>query len=156
MMPRCLSNQLASCIGQSVRVRGWIHALRSLGKVHFLIVRDKKGLIQIVVEDRAEFAKLSGLQIGSVVTVIAEVTGNDRSHLGVELIHPSISVEVPIYDAPNIDYAKPEIPSELDFILDHRALALRNTKIQAVFILQAEIAYAYRRYMHDTVMAVVN
>jgi nondiscriminating aspartyl-tRNA synthetase len=154
MKARCLSVNLAQVIGEIVRVRGWIHTVRSLGKVHFLIVRDKKGLTQVVIEDPAEFAKLSGLQVGSVVTVIAEVASNPRANLGVELIHPQLTVEVAIHEAPSIDYTKPEIPSELDFILDHRALALRNSKLQAVFAIQAEMAHAYRCYMHDTVEAV--
>ena len=154
MKARCLSIDLASRVGESVRVRGWVHAVRSLGKVHFLIVRDKKGLMQVVIEQPLEFAKLTGLQVGTVLTVLAEVAGNPRAHLGVELIHPQLEVEVPVHDAPSIDYTKPDILSELDFILDNRALALRNSKLQEVFTLQAEIVHAFRCYMHDSVMAV--
>ena len=54
----------------------------------------------------------------------------------VEIVDPSITVEVPIKEVPIIEYYKPEIPSDLEFILDHRSIALRNRQIQAVFKIQ--------------------
>ena len=153
-MKRLLSTELSAYVGERVRIRGWIHTLRSLGKVHFLIVRDRKGLCQVVIQDVAEYKKVHELQVGSVITVLGQVASNTQTHLQIELIDPEIQVEVTITEPPAIEYVKPDIPSELDFILDHRALALRNRKIQAVFVIQAEIAHAYRQYMHDTVDAV--
>ena len=154
VMKRLLSTQLPNHIGETVRIRGWIHALRSLGKIHFLIVRDRKGLIQVVIEDKTLYQKMNSLQVGSVLTITGQVSENSQAHSSVELINPSILIDVAINDAPAVEYTKPEIPSEIDFILDHRAIALRNRKIQAVFTIQAEIAHAYRLYMHDTVDAV--
>ena len=153
-MKRLLSTELSAYVGERVRIRGWIHTLRSLGKVHFLIVRDRKGLCQVVIQDVAEYKKVHELQVGSGITVLGQVASNTQTHLQIELIDPEIQVEVTITEPPAIEYVKPDIPSELDFILDHRALALRNRKIQAVFVIQAEIAHAYRQYMHDTVDAV--
>lgn len=153
-MKRVLSHELPLHIGQTIKIRGWLHTLRSLGKVHFLIVRDRKGLMQVVIEDRAEAQKLQGLHAGSILTIIGEVSENTHTHLNVEIIRPTLTIEVPIQEPPAIEYTKPEIPSELDHILDHRALSLRNRKIQAVFTIQAEIAHAYRQYMHETIDAV--
>ncbi len=151
---RLLSTDLPNHIGKPVRIRGWIHAVRSLGKIHFLIVRDRKGLSQVVIQDKSEYQKISGLQVGSVITVTGDVAGNPQANGLVEIINPSITIEVAITEVPAVEYTKPEIPSDLDYILDHRAMALRNRKIQAVFTIQAEIAHAYRLYMHDTVDAV--
>jgi nondiscriminating aspartyl-tRNA synthetase len=153
-MQRSLSADLVQLVGQQVRVRGWVHALRSLGKIHFLILRDRCGLSQIVIQDSAEFNKIKPLQVGSVVDVVGEVSENKQTNLLVEIINPQITVEVAIHDIPAIEYFKPEIPSELEFILDHRAIALRNRKIQAVFTIQAEMVHAFRCYMHDHVHAV--
>lgn len=154
VMKRLLSTQLPEHIGETVRIRGWIHALRSLGKIHFLIIRDRKGLSQVFIQDKAEYQKIGHLQVGSVLSITGEVSGNPQAHSLVEIINPSITVEVAINEAPAIEYTKPEIPSEIDYILDHRSISLRNRKIQAVFTIQAEIAHAYRLFMHDTVDAV--
>jgi len=153
-MKRLYSTELPEHVGQKVRIRGWFHTLRSLGKLHFLIVRDMYGFIQVVIQDTEEMRKISSLQVGSILTVLGEVVNASQAHLKVELIHPSIAVEVPILLPPPLEYNKPEIPSDVEFILDHRALSLRNRKIQAVFTIQAEIAHAYRLYMHDVVKAI--
>ena len=154
IIKRSLSIELPNLTNQKVRVRGWLHAFRSLGKIHFLILRDRKGLIQIVIQDKEDAKKLSQLQVGTIITVIGEVAVNNQTNLKVEIINPCIEIEVAINEIPAIEYFKPEIPSELDYILDHRAIALRNRKIQAVFKIQAEMVHAYRCFMHDHVDAV--
>lgn len=153
-MHRTFSIELSRLIGKKVIIRGWLHTLRSLGKVSFLIVRDMKGFSQVVVEDKELLRKLSHLQSGSVLKVEGEVSASSQAQSGVEIVRPTITVEVVIHEPPVIEYYKPEIPSDLEFILDHRPIALRNVQIQAVFKIQAEIAHAYRLYMHDKVEAV--
>src|SRR5437764_12501254 len=39
--------------GQEVTLKGWLHNRRSSGKIHFLIVRDGTGFIQVVVSKAA-------------------------------------------------------------------------------------------------------
>ena len=56
-----------------------------------------------------------------------------------------------VQEAAPVEYYRHEIPSDLEHILDNRTLSLRNEKIQAVFRVQAELAHAYRLYMHDVV-----
>ena len=153
-MKRILSSELSQHIGGQVCLRGWLHTVRSLGKINFLILRDFKGFSQIVVEDVNEIRKIASLQPGSVLRVIGNVVKSSQAGLGVEVVNPNITVEVPIKESSPIEYYKPEIPSDLEYILDHRAIALRNTRLQAVFKIQAEIAHAYRKYMHDRVDAV--
>lgn len=152
-MQRVLSRELLSCINRKVLVRGWLNNLRNLGKVSFLMLRDRTGFIQIVIEDKSELSKIADLQVGSILTVEGRATTSNSS-LKVEIVEPKISVENPIRDVPPIEYYKPEIHSDLDFILDHRPISLRHRQLQAIFKIQAELAHAYRLYMHDTVHAV--
>ncbi len=153
-MQRILSSELGSYLSQNVRIRGWLHTLRSLGKLQFLILRDRGGLVQIVVENKAEQEKIARLQPGSILNIHGRIEKSSQAGLGVEMVHPTIEVEVPIHEPPFVDYYRPEISSDLEFILDHRPIALRNRKIQAVFKIQAEIAQAYRSYMYHHVKAV--
>lgn len=153
MQQRILSVELASHVGERVRVRGWLHTIRSFGKIHFLVLRDRKGLSQIIIEDSNQFQAIRHLEVGSVLTVVGEVVHNAQANK-YEILKPEIHIDVAITETPAIEYTKPDIPYELDYILDHRALSLRNRKIQAVFTIQAEIAHAYRQYMHDLVGAV--
>lgn len=153
-MARILTSQLIQSINQTVELRGWLNNIRTFGKFNFLILRDKAGFAQIIIEDKAEYQKVSHLQPGSVLKITGKAIQSEQAELGVEVINPSITVEVPINEASPVEYYKPEIPSDLDFILDHRPMSLRNRKLQAVFKIQAELTHAFRLYMHDTVAAV--
>src|SRR5689334_3955462 len=49
---RIWTSDLPAYIGQRVKLAGWLHRYRQLSAVSFLILRDAKGLAQIVIEDR--------------------------------------------------------------------------------------------------------
>lgn len=150
-MNRILAAELKQHVGQRVKVKGWLNNLRAMGKLNFLLLRDRSGLCQIVVTDKEQLAKISSLQIGTILTVEGLVViSQDRA----ELTEPLFTVEVPITDVSPIEYSKPTIMTDLEVILDNRPMALRNRRIQAVFKIQAEIAHAYRLFMHDEVGAV--
>lgn len=151
-MLRTLAKEVSDNIGKHVVLRGWLNNLRAMGKLGFLLVRDRTGLFQVVIEDKQELQKVSNLQPGSILTVHGRIVSSN-SAFQAEIVDPQIVVENPIYEVPPIEYYKPEIQSDLEFILDHRPMALRNRQLAAVFKIQAEIAHAYQLYMHDTVGA---
>lgn len=151
-MKRILAKELINFPHERKKVRGWINNVRAFGKVNFLIIRDRTGLIQIVIEDKLEYNKIASLQIGSVLTIEGTVIPS-QSDLKVEMTNPQITVEVPIHESPPIEYYKPKIPSDLEFILDNRSIALRNRQIQAIFKIQGAIAHAYRLFMYNEIRA---
>lgn len=153
-MNRILAAELIQHLNQPVVVRGWLNNVRPLGKINFLILRDRSGFSQIVIESKEEFKKISHLQPGSILVIKGRAVSSSQAGLGVEIVDPIIDIEVPIHDVPPLEYYKPEIPSDLDFILDHRSISVRNRQIQAIFKIQAELTHAYRLYMHDAVQAV--
>ncbi len=153
MEVRILAKELIHHEGKSVFVRGWLNNVRPFGKLNFLLLRDRSGLIQIVIEQSEEFRKIAHLQPGSILSIRGKATASQNSSLKVEITDPRIVVENPILEVSPVEYYKPEIQSDLDFILDHRPIALRNRELQAIFKIQAEIAHAYRLYMHDTIQA---
>lgn len=153
-MHRVLSSELSKNLNKTVTLRGWLNNLRSIGKLNFLILRDRSGFAQVVIQDKEEYRKVSHLQPGSILRITGKAVESQQAGLKNEIIDPKIEVEVSINAIPEIEYYKPEIPSELEFILDHRPIALRNRQLQAVFKIQAELTHAYRLYMHDVVQAV--
>ncbi|MBA3958386.1 MAG: aspartate--tRNA(Asn) ligase [Parachlamydiaceae bacterium] len=154
MEKRILATELHQYPNQNVLLRGWLNNLRAFGKLNFLILRDRSGLAQVVIQDKAEFSKIAHLQPGTILTIRGQVVASSQAELGCEIINPQITVDVPITEVPPVDYYKPEIQSDLDFILDHRPLSLRNRQIQAVFKIQSGIAHAYRLFMFEQVKAV--
>jgi nondiscriminating aspartyl-tRNA synthetase len=152
-MKRVVATELSKFICQEVRVRGWLNNVRALGKVNFVVLRDRSGFIQVVCESGPEFDKVNKLQPGSILEIVAQVNSAPKADLGVELVSPKIKVEVAIDAVPPVDYYKPKMSAEIEASLDHRTVSLRNRQSQAVFRIQGEIAHAFRLYMHDAVAA---
>ena len=152
-MKRYLSKEAPSHVGAKITLRGWINNTRALGKLLFLILRDRSGFIQVIIEDKELIKKIHEVQVGSIIKVTGLVQESSQTELGVEIVDPQIVIEVPIKEAPTIEYNKPQIPSDLEHILDHRPISLRNRELQAIFTIQAEIAHSFRIYMHDVVGA---
>lgn len=153
MLERSLAKDLVDSVDKKVQVRGWLNNLRTFGKLNFLVLRDRSGLIQIVVENGEEIQKIAHLQPGSILTIEGLAVASQMATQKVEIIQPAITVENPIHEIPPLEYYKPEIRSDLEFVLDHRPIALRNRQLQAIFKIQAELTHAYRLYMHDIVQA---
>lgn len=146
-MQRTLNNQIKQHIGEQVLVKGWLHTLRSLGKINFLVLRDRSGLVQIVIEDEAELAKVKDLQIGAVLQVEAKVQETNQAANGAELIEPKVTVLQQVTEPMPIEINKDELNAHLDTILDYRPLTLRHPRYQAIFKIQATLVRAYREFL---------
>lgn len=146
-MERTLSNECVKKVGEKVLLKGWMNQLRELGKISFLILRDRGGYIQLVLEDKAEIAKLKGLYVGTVLQVEGVVKKANQTELGVEISQASLKVLSPVKEAPPVEYNKDEINAELPTILDNRPITVRNKKIAAVFRVQATILKTFGESM---------
>ena len=49
-MQRILTTDVPSRVGETVRLAGWVHTLRTFREVKFLVLRDRSGLVQTVVD----------------------------------------------------------------------------------------------------------
>src|SRR5579862_4729271 len=106
-MERVLSRDVAGHAGQEILVQGWLHKKRLLGGLNFIVLRDRAGLVQIVVDKEEEVEKLRGLQIGTVLSVKGKAVQEPRAPGGAELHQPQINVDVAVTDEPPIEIDKP-------------------------------------------------
>jgi nondiscriminating aspartyl-tRNA synthetase len=145
---RTITSQLHKHIGKPVELKGWLHKKRLLGGLTFIVLRDRGGTAQILVEGRDEVEKLREKQIGSILTVQGTVLEDKRAPGGVEVHDATLNVDVPVLEQNPIEIDKPmEHKSDaLDTLLDYRPITLRNPREQAVFKVQAEIVEVLRHY----------
>ncbi len=148
---RILNSDVVKHIGTQVQVRGWLHKKRLLGGLNFINLRDRSGVVQILVEKGEEVEKLRGLQVGTVLTVSGQSVQDDRAPGGAEIHQPEITVEVPVTVEPPIEIDKPlsHKSEHLDTLLDNRALGLRNLQEAAIFKIQATICRELRQYFDE-------
>lgn len=145
---RTLNKDAASHIGETIQIQGWLHKKRLLGGLTFINVRDRSGLIQIVIKDKDEVEKLRGMQIGTILQVQGVVKEEPRAPGGAELHDVVLTVQVPVEAEPPVEIDKPlsHKPDNLDTLFDHRVVGLRNIQERAVFEIQATIGKAIRRH----------
>ena len=141
---------MAKHAGQEAKIQGWLHKKRLLGGLNFILVRDRAGVTQVVVEDAAEVEKLRGLQIGTVLTITGQVHEEERAPGKAEIRGPKITVEVPVTDESPIEIDKPlsHKPENLDTLFDNRHIGLRNPQEQKVFKIRAALLRNIRDFLY--------
>jgi nondiscriminating aspartyl-tRNA synthetase len=140
-MQRVLTSELGSHVGERVRLAGWLHHQRRLSRLAFLILRDRAGLVQIVLDEPGQAA---GLPAETVLELEATVVASDQAPGGVELHDPTLRVVSAPADAPPLELRRPELKEQLPTILDHAPLALRHPRRRAVFAIAAATLAGYR------------
>src|SRR5512132_2236342 len=143
-MERIWTSELGQHAGECVRVAGWLHRLRQLKDVSFLVLRDAKGLAQIVVEDPALAAWLAQLPNESVLEIAGLAVAEPQAPGGVEIHQPAIEVLAAATEAPPLDLYRPTLKAQLPTILDHAPIALRHPRQRALFRLAAASMAGFR------------
>jgi nondiscriminating aspartyl-tRNA synthetase len=158
MDERVLARDVKTHIGGKVMIEGWLHKKRLLGGLTFINVRDRSGLVQVVVQDKAEVEKLRGLQIGTVLKVQGSAVAEERAPGGAELHDATLQVMVPVTDELPIEIDKPlsHKPENLDTLLDNRPIGLRNLQETAIFKVQAKVLEGFRKFFKENGFTEIN
>src|SRR5262245_9157955 len=146
---RIWSTELPTHVGQQVSLSGWLHRLRQLSSVTFLILRDGQGLSQIVIEDPIMREELSVLQPESIVSIAGEVVATPQAPHGVEMRASSLEVIAPAGAPPAFELHRPHVPAQLPRLLDHAAVGLRHPRRRALARLAAASVEGFRRTLRE-------
>ena len=145
--------------GDTVTVAGWVHEIRDLGGIAFLILRDATGKIQVKFEkdEMDDDLVQTGLDVHreSVISVTGDVEKEERAPTGVEVTPASLDV---------IAEADPELPldpsgkvdADLSTRLDNRTLDLRKDEVKAIFEIRAEALRSVREHFRSVGCTEIN
>jgi nondiscriminating aspartyl-tRNA synthetase len=143
-MQRIHVHELPEHEGERVRVAGWLQHQRRLSRLTFLLLRDRTGIVQAIVEAPELVAELGALQQESVLEIEASVVATAQAPGGVELHEPTVRVLSPAAAAPPIDLRLPVLKEQLPTQLDHAPVSLRHPRKRATFELAAASIAGYR------------
>ncbi|MGZ4535033.1 MAG: aspartate--tRNA(Asn) ligase [Nocardioidaceae bacterium] len=148
-MQRTLAGELAgipAAGGRSgrVRVEGWVHRRRTLASVTFLVLRDRTGLVQVVVKDPDAVAEVGRLPEETVVAVTAAVSENPQAPGGVELVDPVFEPLTDPAETPPVELWRPTLSAGLATLLDHAPVTLRHPRSKAVWQLASASMQGFR------------
>ena len=143
-MERIRTVEMAAYVGRRVRLQGWLHAVRRLGGVSFVVLRDGWGTAQAVTEADADLAPLAGLALETVLQLEGEVVAAPAVAGGVELHRPRFTVLTPVNELLPVTLHKRQMKAALPTLLDHAVVANRHPARRAVFELGAAAMAGFR------------
>jgi nondiscriminating aspartyl-tRNA synthetase len=142
---RTWAAEIGQHVGERVRLAGWVHNVRLLGKVNFLVLRDASGTCQAFLT-RAEAGQLDGVLPESVVEVQGTVVAEPQAPGGVEVHRPQVTV-LSLAEPLPFPINKPDIEAHPDTFLDYAPVGLRHLKRRAIFRLAAGLMAGFRSYL---------
>ena len=140
---RVLAKDVAARAGEMVEVSGWVHRIRGMGKLSFVVLRDRSGMVQLVFQDEVDFGQ------ESVIRASGPARANERAPGGVEIevreveCLASADSPLPIPVNGSLDQVS------LETVLDNRMISLRNPKLLSIFRLQSDILRFFAEYMRS-------
>lgn len=141
---RMLASDLRAVAGSPAMIQGWLTTRRELGGVTFLIIRDRSGSAQVVVEDEELRATLAGLQVESVLAISGDVVAEPRARGGIEVRARAIDVLSAVTEPLPFEINRPELKTAIDIWLDRAPLALRHASKRAALRITAQLVAGYR------------
>ncbi|MDR0525133.1 MAG: aspartate--tRNA ligase, partial [Spirochaetaceae bacterium] len=141
--------------GKTVILNGWIHRKRDHGGLTFLDLRDRSGLTQAVIDERAspELAALAG-ELRNEYCIAAEGTVRLRPEGMINPDRPTGEIEV-LIDKIVILNRSEVLPFPIDearnvkeeLRLKYRYLDLRSPEMQYKIRLRSEVSFAVREWL---------
>ena len=146
-MKRIMINELNNYINEKVKIKGWIHRIRKLKAITFIILRDRTGLVQCVVNNKEINVEVTKLE--SVVEFIGTVIESKNSLNPFEVSVEKFSIINSSIEELPIEINKENLEINLDTMLNNRMLSLRHEKVNAIFKIQNIIVEGFREFLNN-------
>ena len=144
-----LTSHLGESLNKEVILAGWVHDVRVLGGISFLLLRDMSGIVQVTAPKTkapAEVLKeIAGLHQEDVLYVRGTVVASKIAKKGIEVIPTEIEV---------VSRAETPLPLDprgvqntlLETRLNWRVLDFRSEESNAIFKIQSKILASFREF----------
>lgn len=153
-LSRILSAETPKHVGDEVLLQGWVDARRDHGKLIFIDLRDRSGLVQVVFNPRVSekaHSVASELRGEYVVSLKGLVKARPEKLVNPKLASGTVEIEaldVEILarsEALPFDTGSDTLNLELPTLLDYRTLTLRHASVKPIFDVQASVIEGFRK-----------
>ena len=134
-----------------VTVAGWIEDIRNIGAIAFIILRDKKGTLQITAlkkKNEELLKQLTALPRESVIAVQGLVKENEKVRNGYEILPEHLEV-LSRAASPLPLGVVDKVEADFDTRLDNRFIDLRKKEQQAIFSIRSTVINAVDTYLQS-------
>ena len=140
-------------VGEEVELFGWVQKKRNLGGLVFIDLRDRTGIIQVVIRPERDFYDLaSSLKTESVIKVEGVISERESKNKNI----PTGEVEVEVSSLKLLGKTE-DVPFEItddttaleDTRLKYRYLDIRRNKLKNNLFLRNDVLHFIRNKMYD-------
>jgi nondiscriminating aspartyl-tRNA synthetase len=135
-----------------VVLMGWIHEMRDLGGIIFVLLRDRDGVSQITAPSKKIspelFEELRKLKKESVIAVKGKVQESGKAPGGVEII----PIELKLLSESKLPLpldTTEKTHAEIDTRLDSRFIDLRKHSVSAIFKIKSRMLHSVRNFLES-------
>jgi len=135
--------------GKNIIIAGWVEDIRNIGSIAFIILRDRKGTLQVTALKK-EYPELFEILVNitreSIIAVEGICQKSDKARNGYEIIPKAVEILSESH-APLPLGVVDKVESELETRLDNRFIDLRKTKIQSIFKIRNQVISAVHEFL---------
>jgi len=135
--------------GNIITIAGWVEDIRNIGSIAFIIIRDRKGTLQVTAlkKEKPEiFEKLVNIPRESVISVKGLCQNSEKARNGYEILPDEFEI-LSTAETPLPLGVVDKIESDLDTRLDNRFIDLRKEDIQAIFKIRSKVISSVHDYL---------
>jgi len=153
LLKRVLAKDSPELVSKEVKIEGWVKIRRDHGKLIFLDIRDRSGIIQAVVNPSVseEAYKIAcELRPEYAVSLTGKVNQRPQNAVNKDIVSGTVELEVATIEilakaeTLPFDMGSEELNLEIPTLLDFRSLALRHPKVASIFKVQEAVVDAFR------------
>ncbi|MCL2364481.1 MAG: aspartate--tRNA ligase [Defluviitaleaceae bacterium] len=145
----------AANVGQDVTVMGWVNKNRDMSQRFFIVVRDRTGLVQVVVDaERAvQYALAKEIRGEYVIAARGKVIARTPQNVNPEMPTGEIEIDIEELRILSESDTPPFTPLDegvaMDTRLKYRYLDLRRADVHKIMKLRHTVAQTIRRYLTE-------
>jgi aspartyl-tRNA synthetase len=142
--------ELKSRVGKEVQLKGWVHDIRALGGISFVLLRNATGIVQLAAPKKSVGAEVSdiiaGLHQEDVVACVGIVKESKAARMGFEIVPSKVEVISRSVTPLPLD-PRGVTQASLDTRLEWRSLELRRPETAAIFKIENALVQGFEKYL---------
>jgi nondiscriminating aspartyl-tRNA synthetase len=143
-MERTLIEKIVNLVGEKVMLEGVVNVVRDHGKISFIDLKDRSGIVQCVAENIKKLSPQDSISIVGTVKKRPEKLINTKISTGtVEIEVEKLQILSKSSELP-FDIGKENLDLQLPTLLDYRTVSLRHPQIASIFKVQEAVMEGFR------------
>jgi nondiscriminating aspartyl-tRNA synthetase len=155
-MQRTLIADTIDKVDDTVKISGWVKTRRDHGKIVFIDLRDRSGVLQCVITPGTKnYDDFKRIRPQWVLNFTGKIKARPEKLINLEMKTGKVEMDVHDFEVLSqaqelpIDISDNEMNLHIETLLDYRNLSIRNEKVGAIFKVYDEVLKSYADYLRS-------